>query len=170
MHRDAYGPGLVRYGAGDCLAYPPRGIGGELEALCIVELLHGLYKPQIALLYQVQKLHSTAQIPLCYAHHQPEVCLGKALLRGLVPVGDTHRKVHLLLGGEQGHPAYLLQVDLHRVVDGNALAALQLDFPGLNKVVLVQLHLVEIFDDLHPLALQGVIKFLYLLRVKVQLS
>src|SRR5947209_15588053 len=39
VHRDADGPGLVGDGAGDGLADPPGGVGAELVALAVVELL-----------------------------------------------------------------------------------------------------------------------------------
>ena len=50
MHGDADGTGLIGNGAGDRLANPPGGVGGELVALGIVELLHRLDQAQIALL------------------------------------------------------------------------------------------------------------------------
>ena len=40
MYRDADGAGLVGDGAGDGLTDPPGGVGGELEALGVVELFH----------------------------------------------------------------------------------------------------------------------------------
>ena len=49
VHRDADVAVLIGDGAGDGLPYPPGGVGGELEALAIVELLHGADEPGVAL-------------------------------------------------------------------------------------------------------------------------
>ena len=66
---DADGAGLVGDGPGDGLADPPGGIGGELVALGVVELLHRLDEAQVALLNQIQKEHAAAHIPLGDGHH-----------------------------------------------------------------------------------------------------
>ncbi len=42
-------------GPGDGLAHPPRGVGGELEALAVVELLDGADQAEVALLDEVQQ-------------------------------------------------------------------------------------------------------------------
>ena len=59
VYGDADGPGLVRNGAGGRLAYPPGGIGGELVALGVVELVHGLDKAEVALLDEVCLLYTS---------------------------------------------------------------------------------------------------------------
>lgn len=71
-------PGLVRDGSGDGLPYPPSRIGAKFIALPVIELLHRLDQPQIALLDEIQKQHTTAYIALRYAHDQTQVGLGKA--------------------------------------------------------------------------------------------
>ena len=91
---DADGAGLIGNGPADGLPDPPRGVGGELIALGIVELLHGLDKAQIALLDQIQKQHPTAHIPLGDRHHQTQVGLCQLLL-GLLPL------LHVLFQGGQ---------------------------------------------------------------------
>src|SRR3954453_8886097 len=50
MHRDPDGPRLVGERAGDRLADPPGGVGRELEALAVVELLRGADQAERALL------------------------------------------------------------------------------------------------------------------------
>ena len=77
---DADGAGLVGDGPGDGLADPPGGVGGELVALGVVELLHRLDQAQVALLDQVQEQHPAAHIPLGDGDHQAQVGLGQALL------------------------------------------------------------------------------------------
>ena len=122
---------------------------------------------------QVQKLHAPAQVALGDADHQAQVGLGQALFGGLVPVGDAHGQVHFLVGGEQGHTANLFQIDLHRVVDGHAVGAhagLQLDALGLGQLLVVDGDVVEVLHNLHALGLQGVVEFLNLLGVEVQLA
>ena len=108
MHRDADGSGLVGDGAGDGLTNPPGGVGGELEALGVVKLFDRFDKPQVALLNQVQKLHAASDIPLGDADHQPQICLRQALSGRGVALGHPLGQLHLLLGGEQRHPADLL--------------------------------------------------------------
>ena len=61
VHRDADGAGLVGDGPGDGLADPPGGVGGELEALGVVELLHRPDQAQVALLDQVEEQHAPAR-------------------------------------------------------------------------------------------------------------
>ena len=79
MHRDADGAGLVGDGAGDGLTDPPRGVGGELEALGVVELFHSLDQAQVALLDQIQELHAAAHIALGDGDDQTQVGLAQAL-------------------------------------------------------------------------------------------
>ena len=54
MHGYADGAGLVRYGSADRLSNPPGGVGAELEALAVVELLHATHQTDIALLNEVR--------------------------------------------------------------------------------------------------------------------
>ena len=80
MHRNADGAGLVGDGAGDGLANPPGGVGGELEALGVVELLHRADEAQIALLNEIQKQHAAAHIALGNGDHQAQIGLDELLL------------------------------------------------------------------------------------------
>ena len=124
MNGDADGAGLIGDGAGDCLTDPPCRIGGELEALGVVELLNSLDQTQIALLNQIQKLHAAADIALGDGNDQTQVCFAQALL-GLLAIGaarlDLESQLSLLIGGEQRHTADLLQIDLDGVVDRDAV-------------------------------------------------
>jgi hypothetical protein len=80
VHRDADGAGLVGDGPGDGLADPPGGVGGELEALVVVELLHGPDEAEVALLDEVEEQHAPAHVPLGDRHHQAQVGLDQLLL------------------------------------------------------------------------------------------
>ena len=55
VHRDADGAGLVGDGAGDGLANPPGGVGGELVAAAVFELLDRLHQAHVAFLDQVEE-------------------------------------------------------------------------------------------------------------------
>ena len=108
MHRDADGSRLVRNGPGDGLADPPCGISGKFVALAVVKLLHCLDEPQISLLDQIKKKHASAHIPLCNAHHQPQIRLSQALFRILVPQLHPLGQLDFLIGRKQGHLADFL--------------------------------------------------------------
>ena len=99
MYGDADGAGLVGDGAGDGLADPPGGVGGELIALGVVELLHRLDEAQVALLDQIQEQHAAAHIPLGDGHHQTEVGLGQLLL-GLAALLDVLFQLGQLVVGD----------------------------------------------------------------------
>ena len=98
MDGDTDGAGLVGNGPGDGLADPPGGIGGELVALGVVELLHRLDQAQIALLDQIQEQHAPAHIPLGDGYHQAQVGLGQALLGRLTPLQQAAQLLLVLLG------------------------------------------------------------------------
>ena len=83
VHRDADGAGLVGHGAGDGLADPPGGVGGELVALGVVELLDRADQAEVALLDQVQERHPAAGVALGQRHHQPQVGLQQVVLGAL---------------------------------------------------------------------------------------
>ena len=154
---DADGTGLVCDGAGDGLPNPPGGIGRELVALGVIELLHGFDEAQVALLNQVQEQHAPAHVPLGDGDHQTEVGFRQFLLGGLtllvilLPGGflfrcDIHRftgltaalqflqlpgsliagghglgQINLLVRGEQGDLANLLQIHADGVVNGEVV-------------------------------------------------
>ena len=113
MHRNADRAGLVGNGAGDSLANPPGRVGGELEALAVVKLLHRLDQAQIPLLNQIQEQHPAAHIMLGDGHHQAQIGLGElalgfvALL--LIFAFQLHGDGALLVGAEQGNLADFLE-------------------------------------------------------------
>jgi len=81
VDRDPDRPGLVGDRPRDRLPDPPGGVGGELVALVVVELLDRPDKAHVALLDQVQEAHPAADVLLGDRDHQPEVGLGQPLLR-----------------------------------------------------------------------------------------
>ena len=171
MDGDADGTRLIGDGAGDGLTDPPGGVGGELIALGVVELLHGLDQAQIALLDQIQKQHTAAHIALGDGHHQTQIGLGQLLLGllagldllfqlghlrlrdglavrlglrhtrlGLAAGGHNGGQLHLLIGGQQGHLADLLQVHTHGIVNVEAVH---------QRVGVDQLLLLDLGDLIH---------------------
>ena len=62
MHRDADGAGLVGDGAGDGLANPPGGVGRELVAAAVLELVDGLHEADVALLNEVEELEAAVGV------------------------------------------------------------------------------------------------------------
>src|SRR5262249_49765877 len=70
----------VRNAASDRLANPPRGVGGELEALSPVELFDRVHKTEIALLDQVQKRKTRRLILLRDRHDEAQVRLHEGAL------------------------------------------------------------------------------------------
>ena len=81
VHGDADRAGLVGDGAGDRLANPPGGVGAELVALGVVELLDRADQADIALLDQVQQRHAAPDILLGHADHEAQISLGEATAR-----------------------------------------------------------------------------------------
>ena len=124
MNGNADGAGLVRDGAGNGLPNPPGGVGGEFEALGVVKLLNRLNQAQVALLNQVQELHTASHIALGDGYHQTKVCLAQALLGFLALFAtclDGKGQIDFLLGSEQRNTANFLEVNLDRVIDGDAV-------------------------------------------------
>ena len=82
---------IVRPGrrcAGDGLADPPRGVGGELEALGVVELLDRADQAEVALLDEVEQRHATTHVALGDRHDESKVRLGELLLGELAVTRD----------------------------------------------------------------------------------
>ena len=110
MHGYAYRPGLVGYGAGYGLTYPPGGVSRELVALGVVEFVHGLYEAKVALLYQIQEEHAAANIALGYGDDETEVGFGHAALGLFVAVGHALGQLLLLIVPMEGGIGLRIQV------------------------------------------------------------
>ncbi len=123
MHRDTDSACLVGDSPGDRLADPPGGVGGELVALGVVELLHSADQTEVALLDEIQKQHAATHIALGDRHDKTQVRLYKLTLGNLAITFNrfkitTHLRRGLaggcrdLLGGEQTGLDTLGEVDL----------------------------------------------------------
>src|SRR4029079_18261704 len=108
VHRDADGARLIGDGPGDGLTDPPRGVGAELVAALVLELVHRLHQADVPLLDQVEELQPAVGVLLRDRHHEAEVGLHQLGLgplrlaladpdRLVVPAQQLHREVGLLL-------------------------------------------------------------------------
>ena len=125
--------------AADGLADPERGVGGELEAAAPVELVDGVLEAEVALLDEVEQVHSLGErVAAGDAHHEAEVradepilrsgCRGDLRLEGgaalavvelllsFPPCLDDTGELALVLGGEEGDLADVVQVETNGVV------------------------------------------------------
>jgi hypothetical protein len=115
VHRDADGAGLVGDGAGDGLANPPGGVGGELVAAAVLELVDRLHQADVALLNEVEELQAAVGVLLGDGDDQAQVGLDQLAL-GLLGVHVALD--HLALGalelddGDAGVGLDLFQVGL----------------------------------------------------------
>ena len=90
MDGDTNRPGLIRNTSRDGLSDPPGGIGRELITSPILELLHRLHQPHVALLNQIQERKATIRVLLRNGNDQPKIglhhlCLGSHRLPDPLP-------------------------------------------------------------------------------------
>src|SRR5215217_3088681 len=97
VDRDADRARLVGERAGDRLADPPGRVGGELEALAVVELLRGADQAERALLDQIEEGQALVAVVLRNRNDQAQVRLDHLLLRVEVAALDALGQVDLLL-------------------------------------------------------------------------
>ena len=100
VHGKPDDPGLLRDAAGDRLAHPPGGVGGELVPLGVVELLDRADQAGVALLHQVQHRHLGTAVLAGDRDHQPQVRLDEPLDGALALLGEPDELVLVgVLGG-----------------------------------------------------------------------
>ena len=80
VHRDADGARLVGDRTGDRLPDPPGGVGGELIAAAVLELVHRLHQADVAFLDQIKELQAAVGVFLGDRDHQAQVGLDHLLL------------------------------------------------------------------------------------------
>ncbi|CAI8159237.1 MAG: Uncharacterised protein [Synechococcus sp. CC9902] len=80
MHRKPDGSALICNRTGDGLTDPPRGVGGELVALFVIELLGCTNQTETALLNQVLKAQAPVHVLLGNRHHKTQVRLNHFFL------------------------------------------------------------------------------------------
>jgi hypothetical protein len=106
----------------DTLFYPPGGISAEASPAVRVKVINGLYKADIALLYQVAKAHSPVRISFCDIDNQPQVAANQ-LFSGLrvVLLYNELAQMMLLLKRQQRRLIYLLQILFYGCVEYDGL-------------------------------------------------
>ena len=115
VHGDPDGAGLVGDRAGHGLADPPGGVGRELVAAPVVELLDGADQAERALLDQVEEREATAEVALGDRDHEAQVGLDHLLLRDHVAALDALGEPDLLVRGEQVDPPDRAEVEAQGV-------------------------------------------------------
>ena len=122
VHRDADGARLIGDGAGDRLPNPPRGIGGELVAAAVFELVDGFHQADVAFLNQVEELQAAVGVLFRDRNHQTEVGLDQLALGLLgvhVALDDLALRALDLLEQQSGFGFELFDF----AADGSGLAA-----------------------------------------------
>src|SRR5581483_4203924 len=103
VDRDTNGACLVRNGASNGLADPPRGVGRELVPATVFKFVHGLHEADVALLDQVQELQATVGVLLGDGYHQAQVGLDELALSLLgIHIALDHFALRPLQIGEAG--------------------------------------------------------------------
>ena len=90
--------GRVGEAALDGLPDPPHGVGGELVALGVVELLHGADQAEVALLHHVEQGHAAVGVLLGDRDDQAQVGLQHVVLGAAAVLGDPLQVVAVLVG------------------------------------------------------------------------
>ena len=118
VQRQTHDAALLGERLEDALADPPHGVGDELEAAGLVELLGGLDQAEVALVDQVRKAQALVLVLLRDGHDETEVRAGEFLEGHGIALADALGQFHFLFRGHQLFPADLLEV----LVQGRALA------------------------------------------------
>ena len=96
MDRDTDGACLICDGAGDRLTNPPGGVGGELEAAAVLELVDCLHQADVTLLNQVEELQATVGVFLGDGDYQTQVGLDHLFLgAACLAFANRHHTVDL---------------------------------------------------------------------------
>jgi len=101
VQRDAHDPALFGQRLQDRLTNPPHGVGDELDALGLVELMRCTDEAEIALVDEVGQTHPLVLILLGHRHHEPEVAAHELVERRLTPVPDVLRQRYFVVASDQ---------------------------------------------------------------------
>src|SRR5256886_8083754 len=135
VHRDADSARLVGDRARDRLPDPPRGIGRELVAAAVFELVDRLHQADVAFLDQVEELQPAVGVLLGDRDHQPQVGLGHlALGAARLRFAGRHLLVDLLQIADRDADLLLHRLDLAEQLEDRRLEAAQRLAPRLRRV------------------------------------
>ena len=148
VHGEADRAALVGDGARHGLADPPGGVGRELEALGVVELLDRADEAEVALLDEVEQREAGRCIDLRDRDHEAKVALDQAPLGRLVAEILETSELALLLGVEQRAVADLAHVGAEHVDGGATPLLLVVLGLGVGLVEQRQRGLGRLVDDL----------------------
>ena len=115
VHREADGARLIGERPRDRLTDPPGGVGRELVAPAVVELLDGAHQAEVALLDQVEQRQDPVHVALGDRDDEAQVGLDELALGVHVAAFDAPGQRDLFHGAEQGHFAERLQIQAHRI-------------------------------------------------------
>ena len=110
MHGNADGAGLVCNGAGDGLANPPGGIGGEFVAAAVFKFFHRFHQAHVAFLNQIQEGEAAVGIFFGNGNDQAQIGLHHFILG---PAGFAKPFAEFLVGFShliRSHPHAKLQL------------------------------------------------------------
>src|SRR5216684_3864208 len=147
VHRDADRARLVGNRARDRLPDPPRGVGRELVAAAVLELVHRFHEADVAFLNQVEELQAAVGVFLGDGHDEAEVGFDELFLRllGLPLAADNRVERPLQFGGRLlervGHRLELELLILDLALQVFLVVLAQLRFPVLRVE-----HAVDRFD------------------------
>ena len=110
VHRQADRAALVGDGPGDRLANPPRGVGRELVAALVFELVDGPHQARVAFLDQVEEAQAAVAVALGDRDDQPQVG-GREDPLGVVVL----LALHVGAGDEAGQRGRRFERDPHQV-------------------------------------------------------
>ena len=115
MHRDADRPRLVRNGARNRLANPPRRVCREFVTAAVLKFVHRLHQADVSFLNQVEELQSAIRVLLRDRDHQAQVRFNQLPLRLLrVHIALDHLALRALELGDDDARLFLqlFEVDL----------------------------------------------------------
>jgi hypothetical protein len=93
---DSHDAGLLGQRLQNRLTDPPDGVGDELDALRLVELLRGAHESDVSLVDQVGERDALVLVALGDGDHEAEVRADQSLQGGFVADADARSQVGLL--------------------------------------------------------------------------
>ena len=189
MDRNSYGPGLICYGSGYSLSYPPCSVCAELISLRPVNLIYSLYKSEISFLYQIEEQHSSSHIFFRYADYKSQIRFTKLLFCIFISLFHPLGKIYFFLCSQKRNFPYFLQIHPYRVVHCYILgnSCFKINFLGIRifryyrfyfriiHFLIVYFHKLNIIrlilkGHLYPLTYKRIIYLVHLILIDINIS